>query len=123
MHVCILNVSWSVKVVYPPVRAPRGAPGPGPRGRRARRGGRPVPRPAGRARVRVISSRERVAGAQGRISHRADCAYRLQYSETRDTPHTLSPAGRAFGLLFRLQRAVRGGPCGNAASAALLACA
>ena len=46
----------------------------------------------------VIPSRERVARA-----HRADCAicvkgtpYRLQYSETGDTPHTLSPAGRAF---------------------------
>eukprot|EP00964_Phaeocystis_antarctica_P122527 scaffold86204_cov65-Phaeocystis_antarctica.AAC.1 len=74
--------------------------GQGPGAGRARRGADPSP--AGRARVRVISSRERVAGAQGRTSHRADCAYCLQYSETRDTPHTLSPAGRrAFGLLFR----------------------
>eukprot|EP00964_Phaeocystis_antarctica_P135315 scaffold99697_cov59-Phaeocystis_antarctica.AAC.1 len=97
----------------------RGRPG----ARRGKRAARGPTRPAGRARVRVISSREQVAGAQGQISHRADCAYRLQYSETRDTPHTLSPAGHAFGLLFRLQRAVRGGPCGNAASAALLACA
>ena len=128
MYVCTFNVPWSVSISAGTrargrsrARAQGGA-------RRAGAAARSAPGPGPDARscdvsVHVIPSRERVAGAQGRISHRADCAYRLQYSETRDTPHTLSPAGRAFGLLFRLQRAVRGGPCGNAASAALLACA
>ena len=100
MHVCILNVSWSVSIsagTRAPGRSRARAQGQGARGA----GGRPVASPAGRARVRVISSREQVAGAQGRISHRADCAYRLQYSETRDTPHTPFACGaRAPSAFF-----------------------
>eukprot|EP00964_Phaeocystis_antarctica_P061118 scaffold36481_cov69-Phaeocystis_antarctica.AAC.3 len=97
------------------VRAPGGAPGPGPR-RRAQgargAGGRPVSPEL--VSVQCIPSRERVAGAQGRISRRADCAYRLPYIAKPGTPHT--PFRLRARLLFRLQRAVSGRLCGNAAS-------